>query len=150
MDLSRRHRRRSHGAHASITYQALKIVSIAFSLNRSPGNAVAEKNRGNHFGARGFILAGRYGRVWINHRAVLDMHEHVRDSEREGGARIARWDFFFRKGRMALVLLACALFNFGCASDDDAPRQHRHRHRHGQEQTETMDRSSNPSPSPAP
>ena len=107
MDLSRRHPRRSHGAHASITYQALKIVSIAFSLNRSPGNAVAEKNRGNHFGARGFILAGRCWSVWINHsgqflicmntfltrsgKAVRASRDGIFSSER------AEWLWFFSR-----------------------------------------------------
>ena len=57
----------------------------------------------------------------------------------------------FWKGRnLVLLLLGCALFSYGCASDDDTPRQHRHRHRHGQEQSETLDRSNSSNPAPTP
>ena len=58
----------------------------------------------------------------------------------------------FRKGKLVLLLLGCALC--ACAddsTDDSTPHpQHRHGHGHGREQSEAVDRSDNSSPTSAP
>ncbi len=63
----------------------------------------------------------------------------------------------FRKGKLVLLLLGCALFNYACADDSTADntqhRKHRHGNGHGRDQSETLDRSdnsSNSSPTPVP
>jgi hypothetical protein len=59
----------------------------------------------------------------------------------------------FRKWKLVLVLLGCALFCSACADDSTADntqqRHHRRGNGHGRDQTETVDRSNNPSPTPA-
>jgi len=92
------------------------------------------------------------------------MHECVFRSGRHGvsqlvpselsisGIQRGRRSSRFRKGKLVLLLLGCALFNYACADDSTADNtQHRqHRHGHGREQSETVDRSDNSSPTPAP
>lgn len=90
------------------------------------------------------------------------MHECVPGSECDGDSQLVRSEFSvkedrnrrrsrrFSQGKLVLLLLGCALFNYACANDDDTPRQHRHQHRHGDEQTETLDRSNSSNPSPTP